>query len=454
MKELRWAAQELRYANLGDARRNKRLVKIVEDLAAQPNESVPTACGNWAATKATYNLWKSPRIKPDDIRFSHQMSTVERSKEHSVVLAIQDTTDLNFTHHPSKKGMGPISSKPMVTGLKVHSVLAVSTLGVPLGVLHQQVWARNPQEVGKRHTRRQRRTADKESQCWLSASVATELALPEDIEVVTIADREADIYDLFAMTRQTRSHLLIRGTHNRRVDHQAKYLHASIEQAPVAGFVTITVPRNGQRPQRQATLTVRFATLEIQPPRHHLQRAKLSPVTLQVVLATESNPPKDTTPICWLLLTTLPVNSFDEAVQCIRWYSFRWLIERYHYVLKSGCHLEQLQLETRERIECALATYSIVAWRLLWLTYQARSSPDTPCDTVLQTHEWQALYCTIHSQPVPPEEPPSLRQAVGWIAQLGGFLGRKHDGEPGVKTIWRGWQRLQDIAATWQLLHS
>lgn len=184
MKELRWAAQELRYTNLGDARRNQRLVKIVEDLAEQPNESIPTACGNWAATKATYNLWKSPRIKPDDIRSSHQISTVERSKEHSIVLAIQDTTDLNFTHH--------------------------------------------------------------ESQCWLSASVATELALPEDIEVVTIADREADIYDLFAMTRQTRSHLLIRGTHNRRVDHQAKYLHASIEQAPVAGFVTITVPRNGR----------------------------------------------------------------------------------------------------------------------------------------------------------------------------------------------------------------
>lgn len=129
MKELRWAAQELRYTNLGDARRNQRLVKIVEDLAAQPNESVPTACGNWAATKATYNLWKSPRIKPDDIRLSHQISTVERSKEHSVVLAIQDTTDLNFTHHPSKKGMGPIGSQPMVTGLKVHERVGGEYLG-------------------------------------------------------------------------------------------------------------------------------------------------------------------------------------------------------------------------------------------------------------------------------------------------------------------------------------
>jgi len=449
-----WAAQELQYAQLGDARRNKRLVQVVEALAAQPNESVPQACGDWAATKATYEFWKSPRIKPNDIRLAHQKSSVERVKTHSIVLAIQDTTDFNFTHHPSKRGIGPISSQSTVVGLKVHSVLAVSVLGVPLGMLHQQVWARDPQEVGKRHHRRQRQTEDKESQRWLSALQVTESAVPEEIEVVTIADREADIYDLFAKPHRERSHLLIRGTHNRRVNHEAEYLHTAIRQTPIVGELTIEVPRGDQRPSRQATLTVRFTTLEVQPPRHHLKRATLAPVTIQVVLAQEQNPADDTTPISWLLLTTLPVNSFDQAVECVRWYSYRWLIERYHYVLKSGCHLEQLQLETAERIESALATYCIVGWRLLWLTYEARYQPDIGCDTVLQTHEWQALYCTIHSQPIPPATPPSLRQAVRWIAQLGGFLGRKHDGEPGVKTIWRGWQRLQDIAATWQLLHS
>jgi len=449
-----WAEQELRYAQLGDTRRNKRLVRIVEDLAAQPNESVPQACGNWAATKAAYEFWKSPRLKPNDIRLAHQKSTVERVKAHSIALAIQDTTDLNFTHHPRKQGIGPISSQATVLGLKVHSVLAVSANGLPLGILHQQVWARDPQEVGKRHHRRQRQTEEKESQRWLNALQATESAVPEENEVVTIGDREADIYDLFVKPRRERSHLLIRGTHNRRVNHEAEYLHSAIRQTPIVGELTIEVPRSDDRPARQATLTLRFTTLQVQPPRHHLKRATLEPVTIQVVLAQEQNPPDDTTPINWLLLTTLPVNSFDWAVQCVRWYSYRWLIERYHYVLKSGCRLEQLQLETAERIERALATYSIVGWRLLWLTYQARYRPDIGCDTVLQTHEWQALYCTIHSQPIPPDTPPSLRQAVRWIAQLGGFLGRKHDGEPGVKTIWRGWQRLQDIAATWQLLHS
>jgi hypothetical protein len=149
------------------------------------------------------------------------------------------------------------------------------------------------------------------------------------------------------------------------------------------------------------------------------------------------------------------------VVQVLRWYSYRWLIERYHYVLKSGCRLEQLQLETgdseallrsADRIQRALATYTIVAWRLLWITYLARYHPETPADTVLATHEWQALYCTIHKTPQPPLSPPSLNTCVRWIAQLGGFLARQGDGEPGVKTIWQGLRRLHDIAQTWLLV--
>lgn len=175
-----------------------RLQKIVEDLSAQPDVSVPQACGNWAATKATYEFWQSPRIRAEDIREAHHMGTVERAKEHEIMLAIQDTTDLNFTHHPSLLGLGPISSHPYVQGLKVHSVLGVSSQGVPLGLLYQQVWARDPQQQGKAKSRRQRQLQDKESQRWLTSLVATELAIPETTTVVTIADREADIYDLFA----------------------------------------------------------------------------------------------------------------------------------------------------------------------------------------------------------------------------------------------------------------
>lgn len=173
-----------------------------------------------------------------------------------------------------------------------------------------------------------------------------------------------------------------------------------------------------------------------------------------MISALEENPHPEVTPIQWLLLTTLTVNNFDQAICYLRWYTYRWLIERYHYVLKSGCRIEQLQLETAERIKKALATYAIVAWRLLWLTYQARQNPELPCDTILETHEWQSLYYHFHGFLPPVSEPPSIKQAVNWIAQLGGFLARRHDGLPGVKTIWRGLQRLHDIASTWKLLHS
>jgi hypothetical protein len=152
-------------------------------------------------------------------------------------------------------------------------------------------------------------------------------------------------------------------------------------------------------------------------------------------------------------LTNRPVNTFEEAQQCVRWYGLRWLVERYHFVLKSGCCIEARQLETNERLERCLGVYAIVAWRLLWLTYQARQTPHAPCTVALETYEWQALYCYIHRTSTPPAEPPSLHQVVRWIAQLGGFLGRKGDGEPGVKVLWRGWQRLHDIAETWRLSH-
>ena len=447
-----WAARELCQAQFGDKRLHKRLIRIVEDLARKPTASVPEACGDWPATKATYRFWDSEQVTPEAIRASHLKSPVQRIEDGAPVLAIQDTTDLDFSHHPATGGLGPLDH-PALRGLKAHSVLAASEQGVPLGLLHQAVWARDAEQVEQRHQRRKRETKDKESQRWLTALRASEAAVPEGTTVVTVADREADIYDLFALPRRPGSELVIRAAHDRRVN-DIGYLWETVQQAPIAGQYTLTVQRKEDKPARQAMMSVRFNQVMVQPPRNRRGRSSLPAVALTVVWAQEEVPPLGVTPVQWLLLTTVAVNSLTDALRCIRWYSYRWLIERYHFVLKSGCRLEDLQLEAAERIQRALATYCIVSWRLLWLTYEARRSPDTPCSSVLETHEWQALYCTIHHTPVPPAEPPTLQQAVRWIAQLGGFLGRKSDGQPGVKTIWRGLRRLHDIAATWQLLHA
>jgi hypothetical protein len=206
---------------------------MVEDFAAHPESSVPQACGDWAATKGAYSFWDNGKVEPDSILSAHEQSTLDRLQGQDTILVIQDTTNLDFTHHPGTKGLGHLD-RPWLRGLKVHSCLAVSTEGVPQGFIHQKTWARDPKTLGKKHKRRQLETKDKESQRWLDTLSASEEAIPEGIEVITIADREADIYDLFALPRRAGSHLLIRVSYNRRVKHEAKYLGSS-ETEPNSG---------------------------------------------------------------------------------------------------------------------------------------------------------------------------------------------------------------------------
>jgi hypothetical protein len=440
----------LRHVDLGDRRLHGRLVRIVESLAARPTASVPEACGSWAATKGAYRFWDSPRVTPEAIRGGHRQAVVERMMGHAMVLLIQDTTALNFTHHPSTQGLGYLDL-PTQQGLRVHSTLAATVEGVPLGLVHQEVWTRDPAQLGISNQRAQRETHEKESQRWLTALAASQVAIPDSVSTLTVADREADIYDFLAAPRRPGDHLLIRAAHNRRVSGEACYLWDAMRQSPPRGQCTIQVQHKGDRPARGATLTVRYQVLEVQPPRNRRGRRHLKPVPIQVILAEEENPPVGEPAVRWLLLTTLPVDSFAQAMQAVHWYSLRWLVERYSYVLKSGCGIEDLQLQTGDRLQRALATYAMIAWRLLWLTYEARRHGDAPCDTALEAHEWQSLYCTIHDTPVPPTTPPTLQEAVRWIAQLGGFLARRHDCDPGVKVIWRGLRRLSDIAPTWEL---
>jgi hypothetical protein len=441
-----WSALELRHVDLRDQRLNKRLVKLVDDLLHAPESSVPVASGDWAATKAAYRFWDNPRVDPEDIRAAHAAVTLERLENyrHELILVIQDTTSFDFTDHPDTAGLGYLGHSKR-SGFWLHTALAVSAAGVPLGPLHQHTWIRDPKALGKRALRNKKETADKESQRWLDALAATEAALPVDQTVVTVADREADFYDLFAAPRRAGSHLLIRAKPRRRVRQVERLLGRTVRAAEAAGTMSVALRRGDDRPPRQAVLTIRFATVDIAPPSTHPRRKELPHLRLTAILAEEEGPPAGQEPVRWWLLTTRPITTLDDAMQAVAWYALRWLVERYHYVLKSGCRIEQLQLETAERLQRALATYAVVAWRLLWLTYEARRNPESSCEAVLPREQWQVLHQVVEKSKPLPDKPPSLREAVRQIARLGGFLARKGDGEPGVKTIWRGLRRLDDF---------
>ena len=424
---------------------------------------MPKASGDWARTKAVYRLWDNAKVSEEAILEGHRSSTLERMKEHSVVLAVQDTTDFNFTHHKGKDeaaGFGPISAHEHVLGLKLHTTFAVSGSGVPLGVLDQESWARKKvkkKSKGKGKKKAKKAAAgqgwkQKESLRWLKAQVGSELDVPEGGQLVTVADRESDIYELMALERADNAHVLLRVCRDRRVDHPEQRLKAAMTTAPIAGEVEVEVSAKKGQSQRSAKLTLRYEQLTFEVPANRRKSSHLAPVTMTVLWAVEEHPPEGRKAVNWMLVSDLEVNGFEGACELLRWYALRWLIERYHYTLKSGCHIEELQLQTAERIVRAVATYAIVAWRLLWLTYEARVNPDQSCEKVLETAEWQALFCSLHNHKKKlPKKPPTLQQAVRWIAQLGGFLGRRHDGQPGVKVLWRGLARLHDIARSWQL---
>jgi hypothetical protein len=450
-----WAAVEFADVELHDARLNRRCQELAVALGQQPTAYINQAGEDWAATKAAYRFFgNTQKVTPAGISTPHQQRTVERMRQHPLVLAVQDTTFFNYSHHPQSEGLGEIGNKKQQQrGFGLHSTLVVTPTGVPLGSLTQQFFSRPIGEPAHTPAELQRLPIEqKESYRWLEAFEQTLALAPAGVEVVTVCDREADIYEMFALAEEKQARLVIRASADRALmEKDTRKLWAKVEQQPLAGQVTLQITGNHQRPARQATVSVRFCQVKLRPPWRPNQK-KLPPVTLNAILVREEEPPPEVDePIEWLLLTNTAVENFEDTLRVIGWYGCRWQIELYHKILKSGCTVEDCRLETAERLQNYLALMSVVAWRLHWLTYINRTDPDLPCTVILTATEWQALYMRTHHTTSLPPTPPTVRQAVRWIAQLGGFLGRKRDGEPGITVMWRGWQRLQDMADIWYL---
>lgn len=469
-----WVEHEFATVDMGDNRLNKRMKLVATRISEAPGGSLQSAFRGWDEVVGAYRFFNNERTTVESIITPHQKATLARVKEHERVVLIQDTSELDYTAKSKLKGTGPLSTKKR-QGFFSHNHLVISPERLPLGIWNTNIYARDEREHGKNDQRKKKPIEKKESYRWLEgyrqACRLSESA--PTTQVISCSDREGDIYEVFNEWHQRRlddnpvADWLIRGNQDRStVDEQngrQQRIWEQVASSPLLGTAEIQVTKqiqykkdkNGSRlkhvrPARLANLEIRTTTVTLDPPCR--SGTKLAVVSFQVVMAKEKHPPPNDDPICWVLFTSLGVSGLEDSLEILKLYSGRWEIEVFHYVLKTGCTVEELQLKEDERIKPAIALYMVVAWRVMYAMKLGRECPNLPCDIIFEENEWKALWVIAYDYKAL-ESKPSLGDFIMKVAEFGGFLGRKSDGPPGPKSIWQGMTRVRDFALAWKHFH-
>ena len=466
-----WFRDEFSKIDFGDQRLNDRFLRTGEMLSEQPEAPINKACNSWSDTKAAYRLFQNNKVSSKSILAVHVANTLERAKGFKTILAIQDTSFLDFKTHPKTKGLGHIGKSYGVAhdtyGLLMHTTYALTPTGLPIGLLDQEIWARKDVKKTKksRNNKRcnensKRPIEEKESFKWIkSLKNATSAASAESTSLIHIADREADIYELFCEASRSNTSYIVRAKHDRKVNKSSRRSQSGenlwdfiCKEKPV-GTTSIRVLAKPGQVQRDAECDVSYSTFLLNAPKQKTRTKDnyLEEVSVTAIFVKERHSPADSEAIEWVLLTNLPVADFKDALQIATWYSYRWQIEVFHKILKSGCTVEHCRLNTADRLERFVTLMSVIAWRMHWLTIISRQAPETPCTTVFSDSEWKSICMFKAKNATLVRKPPTVRELLRMIAGLGGFLGRKGDGEPGPQTLWRGWQRMNDIREAWEI---
>ncbi len=452
-----WMEDELAGLELGDKRLAKRCQLLLERFAADPQASVNGVCRGWKETVAAYRFFDHKAVDEHRVLAPHRDATLQRMKEHAVVLVVQDTTELDYTRrHRIVEGAGPLNDESRV-GFFDHVQVAFTPGRLCLGVLQTAFWGRDWETFGTCKQRKYDPIETKESYRWLVAyreacEIAEQLL---QTQIVSIADREGDIYEWFLEAEQARppkrAEWIVRASEDRCLperDLEAgpftyRKLWDAMAETPPLGKRKVKVPKTPQHKARQARMTIRAQKIRFKPP--YRLGVHLPEVELHVILAREEKPPTGEEPIEWMLLTSLPIENFSQVLRVIDYYTCRWQIEVYFRVFKTGCKVEEIQLEKASRLKPCLALYHIVAWRVLYVTMLGREAPDLPCDVLFADEEWKSAWTVCTDRP-PPKRAPTLKVFLPMIAELGGYNGRKHDGPPGPKALWIGIRRMHDFA--------
>lgn len=446
-----WCAKEFSELDLGDKRLNKRAIKLMEQLADKPTASIPAATGGWADTMGAYRFLGNDSADWKDILAPHVTRTQERMSRHPVVLCIQDTTELDFNGQDIT-GMGSLSYDPQ-RGMYLHPTYAVTPEREPLGITDIWMWSRErrdeikaaqPQDKEESKAK-EKESESKESMRWIKGyeGVAVMAAKLPDTRLVYVADRESDILALMLRAKElgTPADWLIRAKHNRNLPDGDKLWNRVIEGEALGGIRFMMPARNGKK--------AREVRQQLWAERVQIPADKGETIEITCIIAREIDAPHGVKPVEWRLLSNRAAPTLTSVIEHIDWYRARWEIEMFFNVLKNACDVEALQLSTIERVERALVLFMVVAWRISHLMRLGRICPDIDAELFFHPDEIRGAYLlTKKKRP----EKPTLNEVLRVVAQLGGFLNRKSDGEPGVKTIWTGLQRTMDAAATLEAL--
>jgi hypothetical protein len=437
-----WAQQVAGVADLPEQRLQSRLTAILVDTIERPSASIPQAAGDDGQAKATYRFYANDRVTTAALHRGVALEAARRCLDQDVLLVVQDTTTLNFTGLHSIPELGPIDSGGLARGVHLHTAWVVSTSGQVIGILDQQYWAR-PQAG-------QPGAAEKESGQWINGIDAARDALYQAAgdrpvpRLIHVMDREGDAYEVMMAVEDAGDSAIIRCAQNRRVDAPLATAHEAVRSQPVLCRTTVLVDRKAGVPQRSAWVEVRSMAVTLVADLSKYPHAWS--MTWNLVEVWEFAPPPGTEPVHWLLWTLEPAATADEALEVVRKYTCRWPIEEVHLVLKSGCKVEDLRLETWDGLEKAVTVKAAVAARIVSLRDLARETPAAPASTVLSEDEAEVLVGHFGKGGMKAVEL-TVGQAVLWIGRLGGHLNRKGDGMPGVRTLWRGLHDLTLLVA-------
>jgi hypothetical protein len=447
---------ELEGIDLGDERLNRRAKSLLDTLAGDPSASINAACNGWPETQAAYRLFNNEATQPEKILQPHVERTRQRIQEQDVVLLVQDTTELDYTDHPTEDA-GVLNCENRF-GFYDHCHIAFTPERLPLGVLRVDLFNRTPESLGKSSQRQSDPIEQKESFRWLEGyRLACQLTADHpDTQIVSVADCECDIYDIFleADSHPTPADFVIRARVDRSIPERdaavGRWAYKKVRQQVAATERLTTrqvdLPQTPKREARTATLDIRAASFCVKPPH---ARSHLPQVSYNVVLVEEVDAPDDGTKVNWLLITSLAIDSVEQVLKVVDYYTGRWPIEVFFRVYKSGCRVEEIQLETNHRLKNSLMFYKVICWRVMYLTFLGRECPELPCDAMFADSEWKPVWKIVSDDPLP-KTAPTLKEFIPMLAQLGGYNRRKQDRPAGPRAIWVGIRRMTDFALAWQ----